>query len=108
MPDTSLLCVAAGLDSARQVTEHPRVPQRILAMPDEKNDIGRILKRELLLALGLLLAGILVLPAAVYGVGFLIFGDYPGGPAGFYGEIWAALADGNGAPGFSCSAPGWC
>ena len=46
-------------------------------MPDEKNDIGPILKRELLLAVGLLLAGILLLPAAVYGAGFLIFGEYP-------------------------------
>ena len=64
-------------------------------MPDEKYDIGRILKRELLLAGGLLLAGTLLLPAAVYGVGFLIFGEYPGGPADFYREIWSALAAGN-------------
>jgi hypothetical protein len=95
----------AGLDSARQVAEHPRFPRRILAMPDEKNDIGRILKRELLLAAGLVLAGILVLPAAVYGVGLLIFGEYPDGPAGFYREIWSALAAGNAGTWFLALSP---
>lgn len=74
-------------------------------MPDEKNDIGPILKRELLLALGLLLAGILVLPAAVYGVGFLIFGEYPRGLAAFYREIWGALASGNGGTWFLVLSP---
>jgi len=64
-------------------------------MADEKNDIGTILKRESLLVAVLVLGGVLLLPGAVYGVGFLIFGEYPGGPGGFYGEIWGALGRGN-------------
>jgi len=66
-------------------------------MADEKNDtgIGTVLKGESLLAVVLVLGGVLLLPAAVYGVGFLIFGEYPGGLGGFYGEIWGALGSGN-------------
>ncbi|WP_405241531.1 hypothetical protein [Lentisalinibacter salinarum] len=68
-------------------------------MADEKDDTGSILrsavKRESLLAAVLVLGGVLLLPAAVYGVGFLIFGEYPGGLGGFYGEIWGALGRGN-------------
>ena len=64
-------------------------------MTDEKNDIARILKRESLFALVLLSAGAALLPAAVYGVGFLIFGSYPDGLPAFYREIWGSLAVGN-------------
>ncbi|WP_405222096.1 hypothetical protein [Lentisalinibacter sediminis] len=68
-------------------------------MAEEKNDIGiaTMLKRESLLTVALVLAGVLLLPAAVYGVGFLIFGEYPEGLGGFYGEIWGTL--GRGSPG---------
>jgi hypothetical protein len=74
-------------------------------MAEEKNDIGRILKRESLLALGLLLAGMLLLPALVYAVGFLIFGPYPDGLPGFLQEIWGALAAGNPGTWFLALSP---
>lgn len=74
-------------------------------MPDEKNDIVRTLKRESLLALGFLLAGILLLPALVYAIGFVIFGPYPDGLPGFYGEIWGALAAGNPGTWFLALSP---
>ncbi|HZX22379.1 MAG TPA: hypothetical protein VFF18_02490 [Woeseiaceae bacterium] len=74
-------------------------------MADEKNDIGALLKRESLLAVVLVLGGVLLLPAAVYGVGFLIFGEYPDGLGGFYGEIWGALGRGNPGTGFLVLSP---
>ncbi len=64
-------------------------------MAAEKNDIASMLKREALLALVLLLGGVLLLPAGVYGVGLLIFGVYPDGLIGFFREIWGALGRGN-------------
>jgi len=74
-------------------------------MTDEKFDIGRLLKRESLIAIVLLLAGAALLPAAVYGVGFLIFGPYPDGLPAFYGEIWGALAAGNPGTWFLALSP---
>lgn len=62
---------------------------------DDKNDIVRVLRREALLAAGFLLGGVLALPAAVYGVGYLIFGEYPDGMTGFYREIWGSLGAAN-------------
>jgi hypothetical protein len=48
------------------------------------------IRKELILAAGLLGAGLLVLPAAVYWVGQQIVGDYEGesGLAGLIGQIW--------------------
>ena len=47
--------------------------------------IQRELKRELLLFLALLLAGVLLLPAAVYFVGQAVFGNFAdGGFGAFY------------------------
>lgn len=74
-------------------------------MAEEKNDIARILKRELLLALVFVLAGLLALPALVYAVGFLIFGPYPDGLQGFLREIWGALAAGNAGTWFLALSP---
>ncbi|WP_405233473.1 hypothetical protein [Lentisalinibacter salinarum] len=78
-------------------------------MAEEKDDTGSILrsavKRESLLAAVLVLGGVLLLPAAVYGVGFLIFGEYPGGLRGFYGEIWGALGRGNPSTWFLVLSP---
>lgn len=42
------------------------------------------LKKELLLALGFLLGGLLLLPVAVYFVGHAVFGEFPGGLGSFY------------------------
>ena len=60
-------------------------------MSDAKNDFGRKIRRELIVLGGFLIAGLTVLPAVVYAVGTVIFGEYPNGLAGFYGEIWGGL-----------------
>jgi hypothetical protein len=52
-------------------------------------------RKEVLLALLLVLVGLLVLPAVIYAVGQAMFGEYGGaGFAGFYGELVAKLLSG--------------
>jgi hypothetical protein len=55
-----------------------------------------VARRELVIALVLLLAGLLLLPAAVYMTGQLLFGPYEGGggPGAFYRNLYAALGAG--------------
>lgn len=57
--------------------------------------IGSIARRELVFALVLLVLGVLVLPAAVFGTGQVLFGAYEAGGLGaFYADLFAALARG--------------
>ena len=56
----------------------------------------RILAREAALLLGLLLAGMVLLPAAIFLVGQIVFGAYgDGGFADFYGNLHAELRSGD-------------
>ena len=64
------------------------------------------LKRELLLFLALLLAGILLLPPAVYFVGQAVFGAYAdGGFGAFYRGLFERVRDGEYAAWFLLLAP---
>ena len=61
--------------------------------PSERPALQR-LRRELILAGVLLLAGFALLPMAVYAVGQRILGDYNGGLGAFYRDLYTALAAG--------------
>lgn len=60
-------------------------------MNDENRHYATAARRELILFGILLLAGLTLLPVAVYLVGQSIFGDYPDGLPGFLREIWGHL-----------------
>jgi len=53
--------------------------------------------RELIIAAACLSAGVLVLPALIYGVGTLLLGAYGGGPhlGSFFGDFFRNLAGGS-------------
>jgi len=52
--------------------------------------------RELALFLGLLFAGLVILPVTIFMVGKFVFGEYGGtGLPGFYGTLQSELRDGN-------------
>lgn len=66
--------------------------------------------REALLFLGLLLVGLLLLPAAIYIVGQLVFGEYGGlGLIDFFARIYRGLPSGDGIVWFLIMSPylGW-
>ena len=67
--------------------------------------IRRTLTLEALLLLSLLLAGLTLLPVAVYLVGQAIFGDYPGDFAAFYGDLSRRLRAPQAAPWFLVLSP---
>ena len=58
-------------------------------MPTETALSINVLRREALLFSALLFAGIVILPAAIYWVGNLVFGEYGGGT---YGQFFSLLA----------------
>jgi len=65
-------------------------------MPDDSYHWRIIVKRESLLFLWLLLAGLVLLPVAVYVVGRQVFGDYGGtGFTAFYGMLHSDLRSGH-------------
>ena len=57
-------------------------------MNQASSDRTPILRRELLLFTGLLFAGTVLLPAVIYAVGGLVFGEYGGGG---YGDFFSLL-----------------
>lgn len=62
-------------------------------MPDSSSRFN--LKRESILVISLLLAGLTLLPLAIWLVGSSVFGAYAGdGFAGFYGQLAGRLAAG--------------
>lgn len=64
------------------------------------------IQRELLLFLALLLAGVLLLPPAVYFVGQAVFGDFAGGGFGaFYRGLFERLRNGEHMAWFLLLAP---
>lgn len=64
------------------------------------------IQRELLLFLALLLAGVLLLPPAVYLVGQAVFGDFAGGGFGaFYRGLFERLRNGEYMAWFLLLAP---
>jgi hypothetical protein len=73
-----------------------------MAGPDQTSDSPAPDSRvrfELLLALGLLLFGLVVLPALIYLVGTFLLGPYGGGGGrlgSFYGDLMRDLASGSG------------
>ena len=72
----------------------------------EQATIQRELKRELLLFLALLLAGVLLLPAAVYFVGQAVFGNFAdGGFGAFYRGLFERLRNGEHMAWFLLLAP---
>jgi len=64
-----------------------------LKYPEPKYEMNsQRIRREILLFLSLFLVGIAVLPAVVFSVGGLIFGDYgTTGFSGFYGTLHSEL-----------------
>lgn len=56
------------------------------------------LRTEALLAVGLLVFGVAVLPALIYLTGVVLLGDYPGGThiGSFYGDLLRDLSSGSG------------
>ena len=64
------------------------------------------LKKESLLFLYLFLAGILLLPIAVYLIGYALFGEYSGtGFSAFYGSLHSSLRSGELAVWFLVLSP---
>jgi hypothetical protein len=75
-------------------------------MPRSDDDFRRILKRESVTLLALLLLGLLVLPVAAYFVGGRVFGAYEGdGLSGFLGGLMGRLAGGSGWAWFLVLSP---
>jgi len=75
-------------------------------MPDDKSRWTTTVKRESLLFLWLLLAGLVLLPMAVYIVGRQVFGDYGGaGFPAFYGMLHSDLRSGRPAIWFLVLSP---
>jgi hypothetical protein len=71
-------------------------PQQILVVSEQTFSTRRILARESALLLSLLLAGMVVLPAAIFLVGQVVFGTYgDGGFADFYSNLHAELRSGD-------------
>jgi hypothetical protein len=69
-------------------------------------DFRRSLIRELIVDLGLVLAGLLLLPIAVYFVGQLVFGPYEGeGYAGFFTAVTDRLGGGEASAWFLVLSP---
>jgi hypothetical protein len=69
-------------------------------------DFRRSLFRELIVDLGLVLAGLLLLPIAVYFVGQLVFGPYQGeGYAGFFSAVTDRLGGGEASAWFLVLSP---
>ncbi|HEX5788972.1 MAG TPA: hypothetical protein VFY03_12385 [Woeseiaceae bacterium] len=65
-------------------------------MPAPRNPTRRALVREVVFDLALVLAGILLLPVAIYLVGGAIFGTYAGdGFGAFFGALAKRLGNGN-------------
>ena len=64
------------------------------------------LKKESLLFLYLFLAGILLLPIAIYSIGYALFGEYSGtGFSAFYGSLHSSLRSGELAVWFLVLSP---
>ena len=64
-------------------------------MADFDKTLKPILRKESLLLLYLFLAGILLLPIAIYFVGYALFGEYGGsGFSAFYGSLHGSLRSG--------------
>ena len=67
---------------------------------------SQVLKREALLFLYLFLTGILLLPIAIYLVGYGLFGEYDGSGFGaFYGRLHSSLRSGELAVWFLVLSP---
>ena len=75
-------------------------------MPDIDKTVMPRLKKESLLFLYLFLAGILLLPIAIYFIGFTLFGEYSGtGFSAFYGSLHSSLRSGELAVWFLVLSP---
>ena len=75
-------------------------------MPEFDNSLKPIVRKESLLFLYFFLAGILLLPAAIYLIGYTLFGDYGGsGFSAFYGSLHGALRSGEPAVWFLVLSP---
>jgi hypothetical protein len=73
---------------------------------DQSISIKRVVARECALLLWLVLAGVLLLPVAIYLVGQPVFGDYgDGGIGDFYGNLHAELRAGNAVVWFLMLSP---
>lgn len=75
-------------------------------MPEIDNTLKPVFRKESVLFLYLFLAGILLLPIAIYFVGNALFGDYGGsGFSAFYGSLHGALRSGELAVWFLVLSP---
>ncbi|MGB5164321.1 MAG: hypothetical protein WBN09_06340 [Woeseiaceae bacterium] len=63
-------------------------------MAEQQKKTATTLSREAIIAVGLLLFGLLLLPLAVFLVGKIVFGAYAGdGYIGFFSQLFAKLLD---------------
>jgi hypothetical protein len=97
--------VGAGLDSNLAIGKHGVFHARILTMSDEKFDYAHTAKRELVALALFLIAGVGLLPIAVYLVGGIVFGEHPDGLGAFVTDMWDSLLDGDLATWFLVLSP---
>ena len=87
-----------GNDTPVQRTDDP--------VTHRQTSVRKAITREASLFLGLLFAGLVLLPVAVYLVGQAIFGDYGGGGYGhFYSELSSRIRAGDAAAWFLVLSP---
>jgi hypothetical protein len=94
-----------GVDSNLAIGKHGVFHARILTMSDEKYDYAHIAKRELVILAVFLVAGVCLLPIAVFLVGGLVFGEHPDGMGAFVADIWDSLLEGDLATWFLVLSP---